>query len=63
MIHAAQFDVSGDPIKIMSGTARQLNANIVSGGTWREIDWDIDLLGGVPALEALDPHPDLVEPE
>ncbi|MBB40952.1 MULTISPECIES: hypothetical protein [Hyphomonas] len=62
MIKAAQFDAADQPVKIMSGTVRQLNANIAPGGTWREIGWDVDLLTDVPALATLAPHPDLVEP-
>lgn len=62
MINAAQFDASGEPVRIMSGAPRQLNANIVSGGTWREIGWDVQAVEDVPPLATLDPHPDLVEP-
>ncbi len=62
MIRAAIFDAAGNPFKMMSGPARQLNANIPSGGTWREVPEDCVLPEDVPPLHVLPPHDDLVEP-
>lgn len=62
MIRAAIFNASDEPIKIMVAMARQLNLNIPPGGTWREIAETVLVVGDVPALASLSPHPDLVEP-
>lgn len=61
LIKAALFDSNGDPVKLMDGPPRQLNVNIPSGGTWREIPDGIEFLDDVPALVDLPAHPELDE--
>jgi hypothetical protein len=63
MIHAALFDDAGSPVKIITGTAKQLNANTKGGKTWREIPTTIKITQDVPPLAELEPHILLVERE
>ena len=62
MIRAVLFDAEGKPVKFLSSTVRQLNANLTAGGTWRPVPDGVDRLDEVPALASLDPHPGLVAP-
>lgn len=51
--------VDGAPEMFLSGSLRQLNANVAAGRTWREIAPEIRSIEDVPPLAELPPHPEL----
>lgn len=57
-IYAALFE-AGTPVAFLSGSIRQMNANVSPTRTWRELSRDIRALEDVPPLESLPPHPEL----
>lgn len=57
VIHAAIFEGS-TPVMIITGTARQLNANTSPTRVWRQVPDDVKHILDVPAFETLPVHPD-----
>jgi hypothetical protein len=51
----------GLPCKIMTGSIDQLNAQILDGGTWREISEAIETVGAIPDFSSIRPHLGLIE--
>jgi hypothetical protein len=52
---------SGEPVKFLSGSLAQLNANAKAGRTWRERPDGVDDITSAPPLASLPAHPELVE--
>lgn len=53
---------TGAAVRVMDAVSTEpFNLNLRAGQTWRVVPDDTQI-SDAPALETLDPHPDLVEP-